>query len=260
MNHVTHGRSRLVTTLCQASVITTAAVVLSFVSAAAAGSTRSHVTLTIHVYNYAEVSPQTLIQAEKVTARIFRKVGVEIRWLGSPLNSANKQKNSSDRIWFHSSDIQLNILPGSMSESFGPSRDLGFAVGVGPNPEVAYVFYDRAEQLARQQMAEKRLRETSTGIVERRANIGQILGHVIAHELGHLLGLRSHARTGIMRADWNLTDLQDIAFGYFSFTPQQADVIRAEVRRRTAAKDKGSMRLDASDQLKGITSCDPGCR
>ena len=241
MHNLTDTRQWLVSTLCQASVIGTAAVVLSFGSAAAAGSTRSHVTLTIHVYNYAEVSPQTLIQAEKVTARIFRKVGVEIRWLGSPLNSANKQKNSSDRIWFHSSDIQLNILPGSMSESFGPSRDLGFAVGVGPNPEVAYVFYERAEQLARQQMAEKRLRETSAGIVERRADIGQILGHVIAHELGHLLGLRSHARTGIMRADWNLTDLQDIAYGYLLFTPRQADVISTEVRRRIAPRDEALM-------------------
>ena len=106
---------------------------------------------------------------------------------------------------------------------------------------MAYVFYERAEQLARQQMAEKRLRETSTGIVERRADIGQILGHVIAHELGHLLGLRSHARTGIMRADWNLTDLQDIAYGYLLFTPRQADVISTEVRRRIAPRDEALM-------------------
>ena len=111
MNNLTDTRQWLVRTLCQASVITTAAVVLNFGTAAAAGTTRPHVTLTIHVYNYAEVSPKTLIQAEKVTEGIFRKVGVEIRWLGYPLNSANKQKNSSDRIWFHSSDIQLNILP-----------------------------------------------------------------------------------------------------------------------------------------------------
>ena len=131
-------------------------------------------------------------------------------------------------------------------------------MGVGPNSEVAYVFYERAEQLARQQMAEKRLRESLVGIVERRAELSQILGHVIAHELGHLLGLHSHARTGIMRADWNLTDLQDIACGYFFFTSQQADVIRAEVRRRAAAKDQGSMRLDASDQLKGISVMRPG--
>jgi predicted Zn-dependent protease len=253
MNNLADTRQWLVSTVCQAAVITTATVVLNMGSATVAKGTQPHLTLTVRVYNYAGVDPKTLMQAEKVTEAIFRKVGVEMRWVSSPLNSATKHENSSERIWFHSSDVQINILPGSMSESFGWSRDLGFALGVGPNPEVAYVFYERAERLARQQMAEKRLHETSTGIVERRADIGQLLGHVIAHELGHLLGLRSHARTGIMRADWNLTDFQDIAFGYFSFTPQQADVIRAEVRRRTAKKNKGSMRLDASDQLKGIS-------
>jgi predicted Zn-dependent protease len=232
MNHVTHNTARLVTTICEASVITTAAVVLNLASAAVARETRPHLTITIHVYNYAEVPSQTLIQAEQITEAIFRKTAVEIQWLGSPLDSANKQENSSDRKSFHSSDIQLNILPRPMSESFGPSRDLGFALGVGPNPEVAYVFYDRAERLARQQIAEKRLRETSTGIAERRAEMGQILGNIVAHELGHLLGLCSHPRTGIMRADWNLTDLQDIACGYFLFTSEQGEVIRAEVSRR----------------------------
>jgi hypothetical protein len=244
MNHLTDSRRWVVANLCQTSVITTAAVVLNFGSAAVAKGTRPHLNLTIHVYNYAQVPSQTLIQAENVAEGIFRKLGVEIRWLGSPLDSANNQAKSSDRKSFHSSDIQLNILPSSMSESFGPSRDLGFALGVGPNPEVAYIFYERAERLARQQMEEKRVRENSRGIVERRAELSQILGHVIAHELGHLLGVYSHSRTGIMRADWNLTDLQDIACGYFLFTSHEADTIRAEVGRRIPPQQGGTMRLD----------------
>src|SRR5260370_39458298 len=88
MNNLTDGRHCFVSALCQASVITTAAAVLNFGSAAVARDTRPHVNLTIHVYNYAEVPSQTLIQAENVAARIFRKAGVEIRWLGSPLDSA----------------------------------------------------------------------------------------------------------------------------------------------------------------------------
>ena len=41
-----------------------------------------------------------------------------------------------------------------MTESFGlVSERLGFAPGQGPNRTDAYVFYDRAEQLAQQQRA-----------------------------------------------------------------------------------------------------------
>ena len=38
-------------------------------------------TITLHVYNYAEVDHNTLMGAEKVAAVIFRKAGVESRWV-----------------------------------------------------------------------------------------------------------------------------------------------------------------------------------
>jgi len=43
--------------------------------------------ITIHVYKYAEVSPQTLTAAEKVAAGILRKAGVETRRLDRHQNS-----------------------------------------------------------------------------------------------------------------------------------------------------------------------------
>ena len=57
-------------------------------------------------------------------------------------------------------------------------------------------------------------------------------GHVIAHELGHLLGLETHSPTGIMRANWGSADWQETIYGHLSFTPQQAEVIRVEAGRR----------------------------
>jgi hypothetical protein len=54
-------------------------------------------------------------------------------------------------------------------------------------------------------------------------DVGQILGHVIAHELGHLLGLDSHSPTGIMRADWSRTDLEDAFSGNLLFARQRAE-------------------------------------
>jgi len=65
------------------------------------------------------------------------------------------------------------------------------------------------------------------------ASLSQILGLAIAHELGHLL-LRSNAHwlTGIMQAQWRAKDLQRASKGLLLFTPEQTQIIRAEVLRR----------------------------
>ena len=200
---------------------------------ATADSREANPTITIHVYNYADVSPKTLIEAEKIVAGVFRKAGVETRWLD---RHGKKKESSVEPERFHSNDIVLHLLPRSTTESFGLiSERLGFAPGQGPNRTDAYVFYDRAEQLAQQQRA-ARMTKMALGVHEPCAGIGQILGHVIAHELGHLLGLENHSPAGIMRANWGSADWQETIYGYLSSTPQQADIIHAEVGRRITEK------------------------
>ena len=69
--------------------------------------------ITIHVCNYADVSPKTLIEAEKIAAGVFRQAGVETRWL----NRHGKTKESSaEPERFHSNDFVLHMLPRSMPE------------------------------------------------------------------------------------------------------------------------------------------------
>jgi hypothetical protein len=57
------------------------------------------------------------------------------------------------------------------------------------------------------------------------------LGYAIAHETGHLLGLR-HSEFGIMRAAWRPNDLLNLAYGDLAFTAQQSAIIRSEVKLR----------------------------
>lgn len=61
---------------------------------------------------------------------------------------------------------------------------------------------------------------------------GSIFGHVLAHELGHVLErVDSHSGAGIMRARWNQADFVSMQHQAFGFTEEDAQWIRENVSR-----------------------------
>jgi hypothetical protein len=174
---------------------------------------------TICVHNYARVDAKTLANAEQVAAGIFRKTEVSD---GSPVDLAESEANAL-------TNLRVYILPQKMAQRLGmPDNVMGLAPGRGPNRLLVYVFYQWLNQLA-----QKQVREQMEGNIPRRATVAQILGAMMAHELGHiLLNLPSHSDSGIMKGDWDLNVLCDAAYGLLLFTRQQAEVIRAETVRR----------------------------
>jgi hypothetical protein len=174
--------------------------------------------LTIQVSNQAGVDLITLVQAEKTATGIFKKTGVESRWI-EPATEGS----------FPLSHIQLKILSSVRSIRAGlpdnfPDDAMGLAPGSGPDRQSAYVFYNRVEALALKHAADTH------------ADTAQILGHAIAHEIGHLLlNVQTHSAAGIMRGDWNFWDLRNASYGYLLFTPRQARAIREEASRRFIA-------------------------
>jgi len=181
---------------------------------------KPRLTLTIKVCNNAGISGRTLDEAKEEAGRILRQAEVETIWLDCRPVGVEAQTpphtSQATRQYF-----SLVILKQALPERPLHDETLGFAV---PCPELdgpcrAYVFYPRVKELAADS-------NTSTNY---------ILGHVMAHELGHLLLGPAHAPAGIMRAKWDRRDLQRAVWKQLGFAPKQSELIRANVLARKNA-------------------------
>jgi hypothetical protein len=197
---------------------------------AAAASSETNLAITIHVKNYACVNPKTLAEAEEVATGIFQKAGVETRWTDVVLTTEMGQENSADHSAHTLADIQLSILPRAMSDRDGaPNNAMGLAPGNGADRTIVYIFERNVEA-----RFWRLLGAQGSARLDRRVSKAQILGHAIAHEVGHLLlNQQVHSEHGIMRGEWGVADFREITYGKFLFTPQQAEFLRADVRRRS---------------------------
>jgi hypothetical protein len=189
--------------------------------------------IIVRVYNYAGVSGGSLAKAEEEASRIFREVGVELAWLDCPTSHDVEEKYPACGLSSGALPVDLRILPSSMAARVKSSRDeLGLAVpsAQAESASAAWVFYERAEQLAASEVASR----------------AQILGHAIAHEIGHLLlGPDHHSSRGIMRANWRRRDLEEASRGQLLFTRAQSKLIRANVQARSAMPEPSLTRLPA---------------
>jgi hypothetical protein len=155
-------------------------------------------------------------------------------WVDCPLTASELDQYPACLAAADSPHIDMNIVPHFMVARVSmPDTTLGFT-SLSKDGERAYeasMFYDRVKEEA----------ETTRG------SLPGILGHAMAHELGHLL-LRTSGHTpgGIMRARWTPDDLRLVACGRLLFTPEQAQLIRAEVSSRT--------RMQQTDALTGIAA------
>jgi hypothetical protein len=137
-------------------------------------------------------------QAKAVASDIFAGIGVEILW------QSPRQCPAEAILITLSNDEPASLLPGSLAYAM-PFEGTHIVV-----------FYDRVKN--------------------RPGSVSCLLGHVIAHEVAHILqGLKRHSESGIMKAQWIGADYQEMTWKPLQFTDEDVMLIHHGLRVREAS-------------------------
>jgi hypothetical protein len=185
--------AKMATTLAARTAV--AILVIGTVPAIAAEASR---TVVAHVDNLSDVRPAILTQAQRIAARIYSSIGVEIVWISKDNDAAAAAAAVRLDVMLLSPNRTKSLLRGKRT----PKGVLGYAP---LHSGIIYLFYGRIEALA------------ASG-----EPLESILGRALAHEIGHhLLPALGHSETGIMRAQLDYRSHTDPLF-----TPDQRQAIQ----------------------------------
>jgi len=178
----------------------------------AAGGQGALIQLRVSVFNSSPISSSTIERAESEAGRVLREVGIEVFWLNCPQEMSQEDSLGRCSEVSFPSHLHLSILRASRG-----LKDT--TVGISFTAEdgrgcYADLFYEPIQQLQD----------------ETHASPSVILGHAMAHELGHLLlGTNSHSPSGLMRAHWTRDDLANASKGNLRFSKEQCLALRSRL-------------------------------
>ena len=180
----------------------------------------SVVRLTVSVFNDAGASPSVISQARNRATLILRRAGISLVWLDcSTPGNLPPNSSCSDLSFPQHLSVRLVSTAGRPSEdTFG--QTFQNAAGEG---NYALVYFNI---LAASSVTES-------------VHAGDLVGFVIAHELGHLLlGRDSHSATGLMAPIWQASEVRMASQGLLFFTNDQQERIRLRCLTAQAALKK----------------------
>ena len=191
---------------------------------------RETLTVTISVFNEANVPAGTLVQAEQTASRIFQNSGISVKWVNCSSHAVDSRDGTRCRRVVFPDHLQVHILqrPISLRES---ALGISFLDADGRGC-YADIFYGRVEKLYE----------------GTQLSPASILGHVVAHEIGHLLlGTSSHSAGGIMRAHWQRGDLVRAGEGLVVFSGAESQRMREKLSSRLMQREAPTVEARIGD-------------
>jgi hypothetical protein len=141
---------------------------------------------------------------KQAAAQIFENIGVKLLWSCPEQTGAEAARGT----------ILIHLTP--RAPKHFRKGTLAHALPFAQEGVRITVFYDRLEPILQDHLA----------------FAGSIFGHVLAHEIAHVLErVDAHTETGLMRGHWNEEDFVSMKFHAFGFTPEDAQSIRESAER-----------------------------
>lgn len=168
--------------------------------------------LVVAVYNDAGAPSSTVAGAEVIASRIFRQAGLEVQWVNCGLPNASEAESNLCSLAVYPTHLRMHILrsPGTLTKS---SMGVSY-LSIDGTGCYSDVFLSPVLALSE----------------DHQHDVREVLGHVMAHEIGHLLlGTNSHSPTGIMRAHWQPPELVQAGHGMLLFTHAQSQIMKQKL-------------------------------
>jgi hypothetical protein len=167
----------------------------------AAAETIEPLTLKVLIMDEVGVPAETLRHAREEVNRIFERFQIGLVWVEDTMPQGRF--------------LVVKIVSKAPSQKSQNPNMLGVAAGSQEGlPTHAWLFYDRILNQHRALHLDASL----------------LLGHVMAHEMGHLLlPYGAHTAAGLMKGGWDTTQARLAAMGSLRFDTAQAAIIRARL-------------------------------
>ena len=185
--------------------------------------------VNVNVYNDAGVPANAMLHAQQSAGGIFRTAGLHLTWRNceDPAQNLSSQQGCGKT---GGVSLSLRVVRHSLTLSdsvFGTSFLDEHGSGIYGD-----IFFDNVQHMSE----------------AAHVSLGDVLGHVIAHEIGHLLlGKDAHSQTGIMRPRWSKQELKSLAMGRLLFTKEQGRWITEKVRpESTLAQDSRTRKFEVA--------------
>ena len=174
--------------------------------------------VNVSVFSDVPIPEQVLALAERRASQIFSSAGVDVVWINCIHGPSTTPDQGCSRT-YGPRDLVLRITSHVSSATSDAAFGVAWLAADGSG-RYADVFWTRALELR----------------TDANADLGRILGSVIAHEIGHLLlGANSHSVSGLMQARWGGGALHRIVMGTLLFSPAQGAQMRAHLSSTSVA-------------------------